>query len=112
MANVAGPKKRTFDMKAIIAKKNAETQDEEKKIPDPKGIRLTELPNGITEEELLEAIVEKFGQVERCFMPMEMGRTSMRNRGFAIINFKRVEDAARAVLDGEITVNFAGVAIT
>lgn len=36
----------------------------------------------------------------------------MRNRGFAIINFKRQEDAQRAVLEGEISINFAAVTIT
>ena len=43
-------------------------------------------------------------------MPMEMGHY-LKNRGFAIVNFKNAEQASRAVQDGEITVNFAGVTI-
>ena len=111
LANVSGPKKRTFDVKALLAKKNAQEQEEEKKIPDPKGIRLTEIPNSIMQEELIASVVEKFGQVERCFMPIEQART-IRNRGFAIINFKRQEDAQRAVQEGEISINFAAVQIS
>jgi len=68
---IGAPKKRTFDARALQAKKATEEQQEEKKIPDPKGIRLTEIPGTITEQDICEAIVEKFGQIERCFMPME-----------------------------------------
>jgi len=98
-------------MKAIVAKRTAEAAgEEEKKIPDPRGIKLTDIPSSVTEEDLVEAIIEKFGPVERCFMPMEMGHY-LKNRGFAIVNFKNADQAARAVQDGEITVNFAGVTI-
>jgi len=97
-------------MKAIIAKKALEETEEEKKVPDPRGIKLTDIPSSITEEDLVEAIIEKFGPVERCFMPMEMG-PYLKNRGFAIVNFKSADQASFAVQEGEITVNFAGVTI-
>ena len=63
---------------------------------DPRGIKLTDIPGNVTEAELVDAIIEKFGPVERCFMPMEMGRI-LKNRGFAIVNFKNAEHASRAI---------------
>lgn len=105
---IGQPKKRTFDAKALQAKKALQDTEEEKKIPDPKGIRLTEIPNSVTEQELLEECMAKFGPVERCFMPMEQMRI-IRNRGFAIINFKKQEHAERAIQEGEISINFAAV---
>ena len=109
---IAGPKKRTFDAKALQARKAVQDQEEEKKIPDPKGIRLTEIPNTITQELLCEEVVEKFGPIERCFMPVEQMRNSIRNRGFAIINFKNQSSAEKAILVGEVLIEFAAVAIT
>ena len=73
---------------------------------------MTELPGTITQELLCEAIVEKFGPIERCFMPVEQMRNSIRNRGFAIINFKNQSSAEKAILDGEISIEFAAVSIT
>ena len=40
-------------------------------MPDPKGVRLTEIPNHVPEEELAAEVVEKFGPIDRIFMPME-----------------------------------------
>lgn len=111
LAAIGAPKKRTFDAKAIQARKQAQEQTEEAvKILDPKGIRLTEIPNNLTEDELRAEIQEKFGQVERIFMPMDAGRLS-RNRGFAICNFKNLESATRSIQEGEICINFAVVLI-
>jgi len=39
-------------------------------------------------------------------------RNEMRNRGFCIINFKNESSAAKAILEGEIAIEFAAVAIT
>ena len=60
-SQIGAPKKRTFDAKAIMAKRAAEDQEEEKKIPDPKGIKLTDIPGNVTEGELVEEIIAKFG---------------------------------------------------
>ena len=109
---IAGLKKRTFDAKTLQARLAVQDQEEEKKIPDPKGIRLTEIPGTITQEQLCEAIVEEFGPIERCFMPMEQKRNAKCNRGFAIINFKNQSSAEKAILDGQISIEFATVAIT
>lgn len=43
-------------------------------------------------------------------MPMDTGRL-LRNRGFAICNFKNLESATRAIQEGEICINFAVVII-
>ena len=110
MAAIGQPKKRVFDAKALQAKKAEQAVEEEKKIPDPKGIRLTEIPNAVTEAELSEEIIEKFGPIERIFMPMEQMRI-VRNRGFAIINFKNASSAQKAIETGEITINFGSVTI-
>ena len=109
-AAIGQPKKRVFDAKALQAKKAEQAQEEEKKIPDPKGIRLTEIPNAVTEAELSEEIIAKFGPIERIFMPMEQMRI-VRNRGFAIINFKNASSAQKAIETGEITINFGSVTI-
>ena len=61
-------------MKAILAKKSSSRLGGRKKVADPRGIKLTDIPGNVTEAELVDAIIEKFGPVERCFMPMEMGR--------------------------------------
>ena len=53
---------------------------------------MTEIPNAVTEAELSEEIIAKFGPIERIFMPMEQMRI-VRNRGFAIINFKNASSA-------------------
>ena len=45
-------------------------------------------------------------------MPVEQMRNSIRNRGFAIINFKNQTSAEKAILAGEILIEFAAVAIT
>ena len=44
-------------------------------------------------------------------MPTEPSGRVMRNKGFAIINFKHAESAAKAILQGEISISFAAVQI-
>lgn len=56
-------------------------------------------------------VVNKFGPVDRCYMPMDQMRED-RNRGFCIINFKNAESATRAIQEGEVSVGFASLVVS
>ena len=63
-ANPTEKKKRTFDMKAIAAKKLAEEQEEaNKKVEDLYAVKLTNLTAASTEADI-RAVFSKFGRIE------------------------------------------------
>lgn len=66
-------------------------------MPDPTGIKLQDIPQNLTDEEILEALQEKFGAVARVWVPIDTGSRIPKNRGFAIANFK-TEDTAKAAI--------------
>jgi len=51
-AAIGAPKKKIFDAKAIQAKRAAAEQEEVKQTPDPTGIKLTDIPQNLTAEEI------------------------------------------------------------
>ena len=53
-------------------------------------------PQNISEEEVKAVMEEKFGLVDRVRIPLDEQRGN-RNRGFAIVAFKKIETAARAI---------------
>jgi len=79
--------KKTFDLKALQAKQrenDAATADV--KILDPFAVKLTNITNSITEEEVIE-VMKQFGLVVRCRIPQD---DRGRNRGMAIVVFKEI----------------------
>jgi len=44
-------------------------------------------------------------------VPLDTGSRIVKNRGFAIANFKSEEVTQRAIQDGEISINFAAIRI-
>ena len=65
----------------------------------------------MNQETLCEAIVEKFGAIERCYMPTEQMRNQVRNKGFAIINFKFQSSAERALQEEDFILENAVIQI-
>ena len=90
-------KKRTFDAKALQQKMATAAEAEEKMVLDPKAIKLNDIPKGITQEEIKEAFMAKFGGVDDVYMPMDSQSRIPRHRGFAIVRFNDPEKVNKAL---------------
>lgn len=55
--------------------------------------------------------MKKFGEIVKVKIPMEEGRGKPRNRGFAFVTFKNIENAERALEQREVTVEYATLEI-
>merc|ERR1711957_259734 len=78
--------------------------EQQKSIADPYAVKLSNMPNATTEEEIMDAM-KKFGLVKKCRIPTN--RETLRPLGFAIVVFDQPEQAQRAIEEGEITVDLA-----
>ena len=106
------PAKKGFNIKDLLAAKAKEdaTMSQVKTI-DPCAIKLMNVPNFVSEEEIKAALM-KFGKVVRCFIPTEETRDGKkRRRNFAIVSYDDSAAATRAVEEAEITVDMAILSI-
>lgn len=110
--DAAEGKKKGFDIKKIQDKKREEEKQQEA-IPqeDFHTIKLRNISNDITEEDIYASVI-KFGEIIKVKIPQEeMRNGKQRNRGFAFVTFKSIESASHALQEGEITVQFATLEI-
>jgi hypothetical protein len=108
---VMNPTAATNEKKAYINPKELqerlrmkEINEPAKMLPDPYAVKLSNMPNATTEEEIMDAM-KKFGLVKKCRIPTN--RETGRPLGFAIVVFDAPEQATRAIEEGEITVDLA-----
>jgi len=108
---VANPGAASAQKKGFIDPKKLQEQlrerdqnEQQKSIPDPYAVKLSNMPNATTEEEIMDAM-KKFGLVKKCRIPTN--RETLRPLGFAIVVFDQPEQAQRAIEEGEITVDLA-----
>jgi RNA recognition motif-containing protein len=96
-------------MKAFAARKQLEDASQGSvKIEDPKAVKLLNLNASLTEEDITEAM-SKFGHVIRCRIPFDQNRK--RFLGFAIVAFDTEAAASKAIAEGEVNVEMAGLTI-
>lgn len=101
--------KRTFDLKSLMAKKQAEEEIEsQKKVDDPYAVKLTSVPGHCTEQDITD-MMGKFGKIESCYIPVQEGHG--RSNKIAIVRYKFKEEATRAVEEGEVNIEFSVVTI-
>jgi len=84
-----GPaKKAKYDIKKKLEELKANEQLEQSKpIEDLMTVKLRNLPNDMTEDEIYNAML-KFGPIEKVKIPTEEGRNGkMRSRGFAFVSY-------------------------
>lgn len=90
-SGIKAPKKKTLDMAAIT--RNLQAKDAEQaqvKQDDPYAVKLTNIANNHTEEEI-EEVMSRFGRVQKARIPIDMNRN--RPYGFAIVRFEKIESA-------------------
>lgn len=76
-------------MDAIIAKKKEEElKERDLKVSDPFAVKLSNMPNCTTEEDIKEAMAI-YGEVKKCRIPTN--RETGRPLGFAIVVFGTIE---------------------
>ena len=92
-------------MKAFAANKHAQSETTaDVKEEDPKSVKLLNLNQGITEEDIRQAM-SRFGTVVRVKIPEDIIRK--KKLGFAIVGFEKEEYASRAMAEREVTVDMA-----
>ena len=98
-------KKKKFDINEVIRRKQAEAElESQKKVIDPYAVKLANMPNSTTEDDITEAM-SKFGEVKKCRIPTN--RETNKPLGFAIVVFSKIEEASRAIAEEEITVDYS-----
>jgi len=92
---VANPGAASAQKKGFIDPKKLQEQlrerdqnEQQKSIPDPYAVKLSNMPNATTEEEIMDAM-KKFGLVKKCRIPTN--RETLRPLGFAIVVFDQPE---------------------
>ena len=76
---------RDFSMEGL----SQEEKEEVEQKPDPTGVKLQDIPQNLTADEIQEELTAKFGPVARVWVTIDTQSRFPKNRGFAIANFKR-----------------------
>lgn len=107
-------KKKTFDLAALQKQLGEKESTEEAKKEDPFAVRIWGIPPSVMQQELQDAMQDKFGKVEHVYIPPinnDRGAGPVKRTQIAIIRFLKKESATRAVEEGEIVVEFAALRI-
>lgn len=110
--DAAAGKKKGYDFKERLAKLKEEEKYEQS-IPqeDPYTVKLRNLSNDITEEDL-KVVMSRFGEIVKVKIPTEELRNGRhRSYGFAFVTFAKVDSASQALEHGEVNVEYTTLEI-
>ena len=98
MQDASEGKKKGFDLKKIQEKKREEERLQDSiPVEDEYTVKLRNLSNDISEDDIKNAM-KRFGEILKVKIPVEELRNGKkRNRGFAFVTFRHIENARRAL---------------
>ena len=112
LESAQGPKKRIFDMNKIRQQKMQESAAggaQDNKVQDYMSVRMSDIPGAMTEQDLKQECEQRFGAVDRIYMPLD--ERTERPRGFAVVTFQQESSVEKALDQQNFLLDFAEISI-
>lgn len=112
LESAQGPKKRIFDMNKIRQQKMQESAQgggQDNRVCDYMSVRMTDIPGGLTQDDLTAECENRFGPVDRIYMPLD--ERTERPRGFAVVTFRSENSVEKALDVGNFIFEYAEISI-